>query len=189
VASLLVLLAAAAAIPACSEEKRHRVLSFFFDGVPEPGATPPPRGYEPLPSRGQRVFAIPPERAVPEVMTFAHEPFRAGDCTGCHQRTTGELLRPVDQGLCQSCHADVPGPATFVHGPVAVRDCLFCHHPHGSTHPAILVDDATRLCLSCHERTDLTGGAHHAEVDLRACIACHDPHAGDDRSFLKRTER
>jgi len=176
------------AITSCSDERRHRALTFFFDGVPEPGATPPPQGYAPLIDAQRRPFQVRDQQPAPVAMTYAHEPFRTNDCTGCHNRSSGELVRPANEGLCQSCHADVPGRLRYVHGPVAVGDCAYCHHPHGSAHAHVLVSEPTPLCLSCHARGDLSTGAHHAESETRACSDCHHGHGGQDPYYLKRLE-
>lgn len=184
--ALLVALAlAGVGLPACSEGARYRVLSYFFDGVPEPGATPPPRGYAREIETARRPFLVNEERAAPVAIAYAHEPFRQGDCTGCHNRTTGELVATPRGGLCRSCHPEVPGDLRYVHGPVAVSDCLFCHNAHGSGEPHVLVAEPTQLCLRCHDRGDLSTGAHHANADATGCSACHSAHGGADPYFLR----
>ncbi|MCB9849866.1 MAG: hypothetical protein H6817_04100 [Phycisphaerales bacterium] len=185
----LLLLLLVALIPACSDEAtRLRVLRFFFDGVPEPGAVKQ-IGYAPIASRSQRSFRAPPERQLPEVVAYTHKPYRTGDCAGCHDRTSGGVVSTAQEGLCRTCHPTVPGNMRYVHGPVAVQDCLFCHQPHGSMQPALLVSDATTLCLRCHERGDLTEGSHHDELETTSCSDCHFGHGGDDRYFLKHSTR
>ena len=62
------------AAPACSESTRYRVLSFFFDGVPRPGATPPPRGYAREIETARRPFLVNEERGEPVAIAYAHEP-------------------------------------------------------------------------------------------------------------------
>jgi len=181
----IILIIFAIGIPACSDKAtRHRVLQFFFDGVPEPGAVTQ-IGYAPNTRSGQRPFSAPPERTLPDVVAYSHTPYSTGDCGGCHDPNSGGLTRTAKEGLCRSCHPDVPGGARYVHGPVAVDACLFCHHPHGSMHPGILNAAATTLCLRCHDRADLTEGSHHENLDTVTCTQCHDAHAGNDRFFLK----
>jgi predicted CXXCH cytochrome family protein len=182
--------AIAAMIPACSESTRYRVLSFFLDGVPPPGVEPS-RGY-PVTSRGMDRAAAPaggtgaaPERA----RLFAHTPYRENRCGGCHDPQSGQLVRPVEDGLCILCHKSSPGAVRYVHGPVAVNECLLCHHYHAAPRPNLLLADATATCFQCHEQGDLSEGEHHAAIGQRSCVECHDPHGGEERFFLKRVDR
>jgi predicted CXXCH cytochrome family protein len=166
---------------ACSTTARYRVLNFFFDGVPPPGAA----STQAAPDATELQGPIPKAARAP-VIIYAHPPDRENRCGSCHDRTWGQMFRSIEDGLCATCHADIPGQARYVHGPVAVNDCLFCHHHHGTTRPKMLLDDAATLCLSCHDRDDLGEGPHHEPTDA-SCVSCHDPHGGQDRFFLKRT--
>lgn len=182
----LIMTIAAAAIVSCSPTTKHRVLSFFLDGVPEPGATPS-KGHPPLPGRFGAPPVVPNVGAAPVVM-FAHAPYRENKCGACHEGLTGELLKKPQEGLCRGCHPGVPGDARFAHGPVAVQDCLLCHHYHGSIHPKLLLIEPPALCLQCHDETDLGQGSHHENAAQSSCTQCHGGHGGDDRYFLKRTQ-
>lgn len=175
--------------PACSDQTRYRVLCFFFDGVPEPGAEPK-RGYPPLYGAPGEATATSPEGARPvRVPTTTHTPYRENRCAFCHDIGSGLLTRTVQKGLCRTCHPAVPGSAPYIHGPVAVSDCLVCHEPHAAFHPKLLVKADPALCLDCHRREDLTPVPHHATVGQGPCVECHDPHAGDNPYFVKRSER
>jgi predicted CXXCH cytochrome family protein len=172
---------------ACSETTRYRVLSFFFDGVPKPGAARPEQGGAP-PVPGQQLdgsaWKRPPAKPV-----IYHQPYAEHRCDACHSRETGLLLTKPGQGLCRTCHPDTPGAVQYVHGPVAVGDCLACHHPHGSTHPWLLLEDPKDICFRCHFRDDVMEGEYHAGIEGRSCLECHDPHGADNEYFLKRSER
>jgi predicted CXXCH cytochrome family protein len=96
------------------------------------------------------------------------------------------LFRTAEEGMCHSCHPDIPGEAAYVHGPVAVNDCLTCHHYHQSILPKLLLKKVNEVCFECHDSDDLIEGAHHAKVDEQPCNECHDPHGGADPYFLKR---
>lgn len=175
-------------VSACSETTRYRVLTFFFDGVPTPGSGAPAepegaRAATPQPRLSQGAKA-----ALRAPLFHVHPPYRAQRCGECHNRASGRLVRPVEAGLCQTCHQDKPGQAAYVHGPVAVNACLFCHHHHGSRHPKMLLEPLEDICFRCHDGADLTEGPHHAMLDGMACVECHNPHGGDDRFFLKRSE-
>ena len=175
-------------VAACSEPTRHEVLSFFFDGVPDPREAAV-AGYVPLWPLG-RVDGTEEgaDRFGPPQKTYSHTPFRENACARCHDLGRGLLWRTPQQGLCASCHPDLPGEVAFVHGPVAVMDCLHCHSPHAAVHPKLLLKGIPALCHGCHERGELTVGEHHDRLDGRSCIECHDPHGGSNRFFVKRSE-
>ena len=169
----------------CAEPTRHKVLSFFFDGVPAPGGSAP-EGTEPGPTMepADDLVATATRPAQP---TFAHEPYRTGACSRCHDAESGGLVRGLDAGLCRMCHGGIDGELRYVHGPVAVDACTYCHHYHSAFRPNLLLREPRALCLSCHEVADLTEGSHHQDLD-GACTDCHDPHGGADRYFLRRNE-
>jgi predicted CXXCH cytochrome family protein len=170
-------------IAACAEPTRDRVLRFFFDGVPEPDA-PQQVGY-PAPTTTGDAIAGPAGSVPAAAAAFPHEPFRDNRCQGCHDTTSGGLIRSVENGLCARCHPDVPGPDRFVHGPVAVRACLFCHEAHASVEPGLLAAPEAELCLQCHANEDLSKGVHHPPDAEARCGECHDPHGGADRFFVR----
>ena len=177
---------------ACDSAARHRVLSFFFDGVPKPGeATPVSTNEQKTDQTEVATEPSPADSTDPVIVAktyFSHPPYKTFQCRRCHQPAGVELVATPQEGLCARCHADIPGDAAFVHGPVAVRDCLFCHHHHESAIPGMLLLPPDATCLRCHDRTDLTAVPQHAETDDHKCIDCHDPHAGNLRYFLKRAE-
>ncbi|MCP4251150.1 MAG: hypothetical protein GY778_29280 [bacterium] len=171
----------------CSTDARHRVLSFFFDGVPKPGDPVPP-GSDRSAVPGADATATDPAARAPRRPIIAHPPYRENKCGSCHNAQTGQLFRSPADGLCRTCHSDVPGSVRYVHGPVAVSDCLFCHHYHGSPHPALLLEEPTSLCTQCHDRDRLAEGSYHATIESESCSDCHYGHGGDDPFFLKRGE-
>jgi predicted CXXCH cytochrome family protein len=164
----------------CAETARYRVLSFFLDGVPPPGVSRGPSSS--LPSSGRAIDAVVASPATPRF--FPHTPYRENRCEGCHDASSGQLIRAVQEGLCLSCHSLV-AERRYVHGPVAVNDCTVCHHYHASPHPNLMLADSVSICLNCHDRADLSTGAHHASME-RSCAECHDPHGGENRFFVKR---
>jgi len=170
-----------AALSACSEAARHRFLSFFLDGVPPPGSQTA-AGERTTP---QGVGPVEPASLPAVQRSIPHTPYRETRCGGCHDADSGQLIRPVRDGLCLTCHAKLIAGAAFVHGPVAVNDCTVCHHYHAAPLPNLLLLDATATCLNCHDRGDLSAGAHHAAIDQRGCTDCHDPHGGGNRFFVK----
>jgi predicted CXXCH cytochrome family protein len=155
------------------------VLSFFLDGVPVPGAAPSEDSAALRPPTGA---AEPPRPTVQRF--FPHTPYRENRCSGCHDADSGQLIRPVQEGLCVTCHAKIVS-SRFVHGPVAVNDCTVCHHYHAGPLPNLLLADPTVICLDCHDRDELSTGEYHAAMDQRGCTDCHDPHGADNRFFVR----
>lgn len=171
---------------ACSHRPtRYRMLRFFFDGVPTPGAEASV-GYAPD-SRASRF--VTGDKEAPTITLFGHTPYRMGRCGGCHNPQTGDLVRSLDQGLCMNCHGSLVRDMKYAHGPAAVQDCSVCHHHHAAPHKGLLLRAPNDTCFHCHNVDDLTTGPHHAGIDQQTCIACHDPHGGDDPFFLKRAEK
>ncbi len=209
---LLLGFALVAGASACSPSIRHRVLTFFVDGVPEPGAELTV-GY---PVESHAIAGLPgPDvvldtrvsRTRPRARTvyYAHPPYRENRCGSCHNPQDGQVQRSPEEGLCLTCHEELARKPTFLHGPVAVNACTFCHHHHASTYPKLLLVDPTVICFRCHEEDNLTTGPHHdtrahdtgvhdtgvhdtrvhEDRSTQPCLQCHDPHGGGDRFFLK----
>ncbi len=168
---------------ACSSANRYRVLTFFFDGVPVPGAVPQV-GYS-REGGDVPIDEVDTKVITPIVALIAHMPFRENRCGKCHNAETGGLFRSVEDGLCLMCHAKPQTQYAYVHGPVAVNACLSCHHHHTSPNKHLLLNDDSTMCFQCHDREDLEEGPHHQEQDARSCTQCHHAHGGDNRFFLK----
>jgi predicted CXXCH cytochrome family protein len=171
-------------VPSCSEANRYKALSFFFDGVPEPGA--PPREKRVRKGPGVPLPPVPAERRPEKSPVFAHPPYRDDRCRECHDPNGRWLIRTAEEGLCGRCHPDVPGSVAYVHGPVATRACLTCHHYHSSSYQWVLLVSPAEICLRCHERGDLSSGVHHRGAGEQTCIECHDPHGGDNPNLLRK---
>ena len=102
----------------CSVERNYELLSFFFDGVPNPNALPIlAASGDPATIRASATYS-------------AHTPYLEGECATCHGQ--GFTMRGIDVGVCLDCHAEVPDEHRYMHGPVAVGACLVCHVPHES---------------------------------------------------------
>lgn len=179
----------------CSQNAAHRVLTFFFEGVPEPGGAASPGAGEAealalADAEGSpRTFERP---TLVKPKLHWHPPYRNNRCNYCHDVYQGKLVKTPEEGLCVSCHTDPPGDREFIHGPVAANACLMCHHHHVSANPRMLVEEVEVICYECHDIDDLLdGGDHHAVLESEsppACIQCHDPHGGSNEFFLKQSE-
>lgn len=175
-------LAATAALSAgCSTAKHHRVLSFFFDGVPDPAAVVASAAPQVRASVGRRL-----------VLPGEHGPYAAKLCDSCHDsKATNALVAPAEQ-LCLRCH-ELGVAKAYVHGPLASGGCLVCHDPHRSANRYLLVSASDGFCLSCHDRAALSVLAGPAGVDGHAgeaanCTDCHEAHMSD-RKYLLREGR
>lgn len=168
-------LVALALAAGCSSAKHHRVLSFFFDGVPDPAA-----------SVVSTTPAIEASVGRQLVRPGEHGPYAAKLCSACHDAAaTNALIVPAEQ-LCQRCHA-LDTTKAYIHGPLASGGCLVCHDPHRSPNRYLLVSASDGFCLHCHDRaslSSLSGSDGHAG-EKADCTDCHEPHMSD-RMFLLR---
>ena len=151
----------------CSVKEHYDLLSFFFDGVPDPNA---PLGVMPV---GGGIPASYKQ----------HKPYANGSCTECHPK----LFVPVQNGsqICIKCHEGKEVEYPRMHGPVAASACLYCHSPHDSFYPALLRREPQELCQQCHDSFLLDSETVEAHGDdSRSCLECHSGHGGTDPYFL-----
>lgn len=167
----------------CSIERDYAVLSFFFDGVPEP-LTP-----EEQEEAASGVGNFPRRDAI----VSSHQAYLDRQCAVCHGdratfgfTTTG--FSDLGDDICARCHREVLEGLIYVHGPIAEGGCLPCHEPHASVHPKLLTDASPALCLACHdaEIETLMKAPAHQDLD-RDCLDCHFAHGADDRLMLRAT--
>ena len=162
------------------------MLTFFFDGVPEPGASVA------LADVKQRVHTVKEAETAEESERAArtstspyvsvHPPYQERACEDCHDRTSVTFLVMDAKQLCFLCHDSSEFEGPYVHGPVAVGDCVVCHHPHQSRQEHLLLGPVRDLCLSCHRAEDVYANENH--VDVENCLDCHNPHAGEDEMLM-----
>ncbi|OHB65417.1 MAG: hypothetical protein A2Y77_08810 [Planctomycetes bacterium RBG_13_62_9] len=169
-------------LASCDEMKRHKVLTFFFDGVPPPRAEA--SGTESSASNEKDVTVTPAAES-----WHVHEPLK--DCTQCHGRqprrgfsSKVQLVAEVPQ-LCYGCHAQYVALQGWVHGPVAAGDCLACHEPHKTRTESLLAKPVPELCYRCHEVQAIRTIERHAEESHAHCTDCHEGHASTTRALLR----
>lgn len=169
-------------VGSCDEVERHKVLDYFFDGVPPIGQDPFEAGL--LDPNTQQLDQMGQTPA-----WYVHEPRK--DCTNCHRKRRGGgfsaqtyLIAPVPE-LCNNCHKNYAATASIVHGPVAVGQCLFCHNPHKSKVEHLLKKPEPELCYLCHDESMVELIPAHLPQQTSACTDCHDPHAGSTKALLK----
>jgi predicted CXXCH cytochrome family protein len=167
---LLVLAVGIAVAVGCTPQKRYRVLSFFFDGVPNPDA---PRGATARRSASGRPI-------------FVHKPFAEQKCDACHLNSQDIFARAkMRPGACMDCHADVRDQYAVMHGPVAAEACTMCHAPHQSSQAHLLKTPTPKVCVQCHDEATLGTTVAEHQNPKSDCISCHSGHGGTDRNFLK----
>ena len=120
----------------CKRETRHKILTFFFEGVP------------PLDSESQTdesemaidelaQSAVTKEKPVSRISKQSHSSKHNSvrDCSKCHIGAMGsgqrQLVKPIPD-LCYSCHTNYSAAGGYLHGPIAVGECVFCHDSHQS---------------------------------------------------------
>jgi predicted CXXCH cytochrome family protein len=159
----------------CSATTSHKVLSTFFDGVPEPGT-----GAQAAPGAPVAAGGAAPAR---QAGYREHGPYAAKLCKACHEAgATNALVVPKEQ-LCLQCH-ELRLDRKYVHGPLASGGCLVCHDPHSSQYRYLLVSESDGFCLHCHDGQALAKNASHAGVQGE-CTTCHDAHMSDRKFLLK----
>lgn len=157
----------------CSVERDHKLLSFFFDGVPDPSLVKT--------SADALQFAKATGGTV-----YAHPPFANNKCWECHQNLSGEEARQVRPDICFKCHATIASEHAKMHGAVAAGACVYCHSPHESTIKHLLKSTAPKLCLQCHSKVSFGNPPAPVHQDLnRDCLECHSGHGGPERFFLR----
>lgn len=158
----------------CAPQSRYKVLSVFFDGVPNPE----------LIAKQESAKKKEDETAPMKAVTYRmHGPYAARQCSGCHTPGSNVLILPRDK-LCFRCHV-LDLSKKYVHGPVASGGCLMCHDPHGSAYPYFLIADPATFCLRCHNKKDIFKNEAHKQIDGEQCTVCHDAHSSNKEYLLK----
>lgn len=154
--------------------ENYATLSKWFDGVPDPNA---PKGRARQREGDTRT----------RLSVFTHRPFEEEKCNECHDGS--QVLSKNSSDICMKCHEKVPTAHARTHGPVAAVACLWCHHPHDSTKPYLMRDDARKVCVQCHEAGGLDGTREPAHADeSRSCLECHSGHGGPKPYLLLRDD-
>jgi predicted CXXCH cytochrome family protein len=161
-------------VSGCSPETRYRTLSFFFDGVPQPGASTSD-------ASGGKGKGTPKEAVVATKFRY-HGPYAARMCEACHQRGGNKLIMPVES-LCLHCHI-LNIQKRNIHGPLASGGCRVCHEPHGSGKPFLLVSEPSKFCFHCHDEGEVNTREVHKTSAGTECTVCHNPHASDNKYLL-----
>lgn len=174
-------------VASCVKEKRHKALTFFFDGVPpleEPNTGALSIAGDPNSFDGDQEAE--PEEVV--IVSRAHGKGRK--CNLCHKKqtkgrwSTPKILKDIPE-MCFDCHGSYAQPKRYVHGPVAVGQCDFCHDPHGSREEASLHDAIPVICYRCHDQSSIESLPSHDKETVSECTLCHEAHSSSKRKLLK----
>lgn len=188
----------------CSPGTRHKILTFFFTGVPplEKADDKNPKATAPL--------AI-VDKPSPKIVLYSHTPYAQRDCSKCHRVSSnsrfrmmgnkkgppvfrkgggmpGPLLKPKCE-LCFECHnfftkEKAVAMGLWLHSPRAEGDCGVCHDPHQSKYPNQMRGEPSKLCQTCHPKCPSL--EFQGMTGANECLTCHNPHFGRDRMMLRR---
>jgi predicted CXXCH cytochrome family protein len=195
----------------CDRYARHKVLTFFFTGVPplEEGKKAPEKEKEPE-KKAAEERKEPKRRAVIKATRFSHGPYASGACYLCHETSQtggfrglgkkeeaagsvakagvvpGKLVAPLRE-LCAGCHETkskerARREGLWVHGPVSAGYCTVCHGPHAGPQPYLLLKKANESCLGCHAEGLIFSKALHE--GKKECLSCHNAHFGKNSRLL-----
>lgn len=198
----------------CSIETRHKMLTFFFTGVPAPGEEQTKGKQAPIPAETALARKQMRRELFQEPAFFVHGPYGAAQCDKCHtvaaskpfraeatgatkaaaapeRKSIGPRLAVPLKELCLTCHGDkastvAQAQGLWMHGPVANGWCVACHSPHRAARQYMLLGKNTvELCNGCHRRPDLLQTAVHQKAPEADCLSCHNPHAGKNALLLR----
>jgi predicted CXXCH cytochrome family protein len=164
----------------CAPETRYKVLSFFFDGVPNPEKI----GEFPKDTLDKSQPQL--ESTKSKQLTInIHKPYEDRTCETCHEVKNSFKLISKEPDLCYNCHESQEKDYKFVHGPVASGYCTECHNPHSSEYAKLIIKDDQNLCYKCHQKSDVMANEIHADIGITKCWDCHNPHGGADRTMQR----
>ncbi|MDF1548427.1 MAG: cytochrome c3 family protein [Bacteroidales bacterium] len=164
----------------CTTQKKYEVLSFFFDGVPNPQTADIDLVADSLSVKDSTTL-LAKSNGVAKPGFQIHSPYGKKECVSCHdQKSIGKTIDSQPQ-LCYKCHTDYKESSRVVHGPVGGGYCSNCHDPHKSQLEKLLKQPAEQLCLHCHDSTTIYTSKFHINSDKNTCIECHNPHGGENR--------
>jgi predicted CXXCH cytochrome family protein len=182
------LLAGLLLLAGCSGPTKQRWSSFFFDGVPVPGAaTNAPRAQIAVgPSQTNAVFR--PTPAAERAKLYVHPPYANRQCAECHEARSSQRMAGKGAAVCFACHKDSLAAAKVKHQPVENGECASCHNPHQAYNTNLLAQLPPALCFQCHDPFPKTAKSSHQPVENGECLACHNPHSSDFKGLLLKPD-
>ena len=181
---ILCLLVAVILLTGCSDEVRYKVISFIFDGVPNPEE----KEKVVLSDTLNVSDSVVNQQLLTELETpniIFHSPYQKRKCIECHNQSSMGGMQNKMPELCYKCHENLGNKYKVLHGPVDAGYCNACHHPHYSKNENLLLKTGRELCLDCHLSEDIYSNKIHAKQESTLCTDCHNVHGGDDISLQK----
>lgn len=180
---LFLLLAIIIIVSQCSPYTGRKILTFFFDGVPNNDTSQI--------VLADSAAADTDTTEISEGMDYqrvalrvVHYPYSERECETCHDpNSLGSMIQP-EPGLCYQCHEDLGTLYNYLHGPVEGGYCTACHHPHQADEEKLLRFTGKELCFYCHIETDVIQNEMHQDLEEMTCTDCHNPHGGEDKYIL-----
>ena len=172
----------------CDRVARHKVLTFFFEGVPPLDSDSQAEDMAATVEESPAAAVLKEDAAKVARQTVSSRHEAGKDCQQCHLEQGSWNRRRLTKtvpDLCYSCHTDYSTANGYLHGPIAAGDCVFCHEPHQSKYIHLQKAPQPKLCYQCHLREDIASMANHQDKQHEICTECHDPHTGSTRNFLK----
>ncbi len=175
-------------LTSCTENERHRALSFFFDGVP-------PLAGDQMTADERDIGSPEDPRRRPDKVWVIHDPVRRAPQKNCGLRCHGEqqksgfsrevhLVAGIPE-LCYQCHDTPSVNQGWIHGPVAAGECVICHEPHRSENPFLLKKPVPEMCYLCHDAKDIARIDSHDKPTYARCTDCHSGHSSQANDLLK----
>jgi predicted CXXCH cytochrome family protein len=183
---IITIIITALSMTSCSIEKSYRVLSFFFDGVPNPVSDTVTASEDVLLSAEVNNQLISDTLSTDLIPVFTyHYPYEEKECSSCHDELSPGNMTLPEPDLCYMCHEDFSGKYTFIHGPVAGGYCTSCHNAHQSKNSYLLLRTGGNLCTWCHDTTEAPSNEMHDGMEDYDCTMCHNPHGGEDKMLIR----
>ena len=145
---------------ACAPQTRYEVLSFFFDGVPDPNVRelPPEEG-----------GGVPPRAATSFQDRTA---LAARKSTITLISTPPREFRSYSAGESAFARRRVGEDDTDVfHHQMERKQCLICHNSAFGLEPTVRIE--AEFCDQCHEEKRKREGPSHGDYRMSHCFPCH----------------
>jgi len=159
----------------CSPKTQHKILSLFFDGVPDLEKKQAVSS-DSTAADSSRTEEVLQKIRTPQPEYIFHPPYQERSCSNCHNIGQSGRLRMPQPELCYECHDNFSEEFSSLHGPVAGGYCTGCHNPHMAKNPKLLKRTSQKLCFYCHNPGNVLKIPVHEEIGETNCTECHDPH-------------
>lgn len=158
----------------CDPVRRHKWLSFFFDGVPPPAT-------KQVQNKQAELQATKPlqeselcyqcHKAIEVAKISGHPAGAIRQCTNCHEP-----------------HAGTKKQVWFTHK--ANNKCTNCHSRRTRSLRSlpVFVAPVPQLCYRCHDDFSSKGPFVHGPVAVGQCLFCHEHHKSKIAGLLKKEE-